>query len=118
MSKPADRQDTSARAACLFVNDVASDAVLQRLAEGGVRFLVRCCAQWALRRRLLALAHGANLKAASCSGTGQGALGCAAQAMRCAGFDKVDLEAAARVGIRVARVPTSAPRCPAHPAAP
>ena len=77
-----------------------------------MRFLVRCCTlnpnPNALRRRLLVLAHRRHLRAASCKGRGQGSTGCAAQAMRCAGFDKVDLEAAARVGIRVARVPTCA----------
>ncbi|KAK9832600.1 hypothetical protein WJX81_002765 [Elliptochloris bilobata] len=56
-------------AACLFVNDLASEPVIKRLAEGGVRFL----------------------------------------AMRCAGFDKVDVAAAAEAGIRVARVPTYSP---------
>ncbi|GAB4816217.1 hypothetical protein N2152v2_003263 [Parachlorella kessleri] len=57
-------------AVCAFVNDRISEAVIQVLAEGGVRFL----------------------------------------AMRCAGFDKVDVAAAAKYGLKVVRVPAYSPR--------
>ena len=50
LGKPADREGERAGAACLFVNDTANDAVLQRLAEGGVRFLVRRCASSCAQR--------------------------------------------------------------------
>jgi D-lactate dehydrogenase len=56
-------------AVCVFVNDRLDAPVLERLAEGGVRFV----------------------------------------ALRCAGFNNVDLEAAERLGIKVARVPAYSP---------
>jgi D-lactate dehydrogenase len=56
-------------AICTFVNDFLTAEALERLAEGGTRFV----------------------------------------ALRCAGFNQVDLEAARRVGIRVARVPAYSP---------
>jgi D-lactate dehydrogenase len=87
-------------AACLFVNDTASAAVMERLAAAGVRFLV-----WP------------RLRSPSCAHTQLGLLvpqvadhlaAPLVQAMRCAGYDRVDLAAAAAAGIRVARVPTCA----------
>ncbi|MEM1011088.1 MAG: 2-hydroxyacid dehydrogenase [Planctomycetota bacterium] len=56
-------------AVCAFVNDDLGRATIERLAEGGVKFV----------------------------------------AMRCAGFNNVDLDAAKQHGIRVARVPAYAP---------
>ena len=56
-------------AVCIFVNDIANDTVIRRLAEGGVRFI----------------------------------------ALRCAGFNNVDLRAAARHGVSVCRVPAYSP---------
>jgi D-lactate dehydrogenase len=61
-------------AVCAFVNDRLDAPVLERLAEGGVRFV----------------------------------------AMRCAGFNNVDLEAAGRLGIKVARVPAYSPHAVAE----
>lgn len=56
-------------AICSFVNDGLSGAALERIAEGGTKFV----------------------------------------ALRCAGFNQVDLEACRRLGIRVARVPAYSP---------
>jgi D-lactate dehydrogenase len=56
-------------AICSFVNDALGAAVLERVAEGGTKFL----------------------------------------ALRCAGFNQVELEACKRLGLRVARVPAYSP---------
>jgi D-lactate dehydrogenase len=56
-------------AVCIFVNDTADAATLERLAQGGTRLI----------------------------------------ALRCAGFNNVDLEAAERLGLTVARVPAYSP---------
>jgi D-lactate dehydrogenase len=61
-------------AVCAFVNDRLDRATLERLTEGGTRFV----------------------------------------AMRCAGFNNVDLKAAAELGIQVARVPAYSPRAVAE----
>src|SRR5574344_970020 len=58
-----------AKAVCIFVNDRADRAVLEKLKKNGVELL----------------------------------------ALRCAGFNNVDLKAAAELGIRVARVPAYSP---------
>ena len=57
-------------AVCLFVNDDASEHIMEELASNGVKAI----------------------------------------AMRCAGYDRVDLKAAKRHGIKVVRVPTYSPR--------
>lgn len=61
-------------AICLFVNDEATAAVIERLAQGGTRLI----------------------------------------ALRCAGFNNVDLAAAERHGIAVARVPAYSPHAVAE----
>ncbi|MGF1453305.1 MAG: 2-hydroxyacid dehydrogenase [Opitutales bacterium] len=61
-------------AVCAFVNDALNESVLQKLHEGGVRFV----------------------------------------ALRCSGFNNVDLHAAKALGIRVARVPAYSPEAVAE----
>lgn len=61
-------------AVCIFVNDIADEAVLTALAEAGVRHV----------------------------------------ALRCAGFNNVDLDAAKRLGIEVVRVPAYSPNAVAE----
>jgi D-lactate dehydrogenase len=65
---------TEADAVCIFVNDVADEAVLSALAEHGVRHV----------------------------------------ALRCAGFNNVDLAAAERLGLDVVRVPAYSPNAVAE----
>lgn len=61
-------------AVCVFVNDLLDGAVLERLAEGGTRFI----------------------------------------ALRCAGYNNVDLRAAERLGLAVMRVPAYSPHAVAE----
>ncbi len=61
-------------AVCAFVNDKLNDAVLESLAQKGVKYI----------------------------------------ALRCAGFNNVDLEAAKRLGLRVSRVPAYSPEAVAE----
>ena len=63
-----------ARAVCVFVNDVLSREVLERLAGSGIRLV----------------------------------------ALRCAGFNNVDLEAAKELGIAITRVPSYSPHAVAE----
>ena len=70
-----------ATAVCAFVNDQIQAATLEQLAQQGVKFLVS------------SILDCFNIL----------------QLMRCAGFNNVDLDAAERVGIQVARVPAYSP---------
>jgi len=65
---------TSSQAVCIFVNDRADRACLQKLAEMGIKFI----------------------------------------ALRCAGFNNVDLQAAKEFGITVTRVPAYSPHAVAE----
>jgi D-lactate dehydrogenase len=63
------RAAEGSRAACIFVNDTCDAAVVERLAELGVKLI----------------------------------------ALRCAGFNHVDIQACARLGVQVVRVPAYSP---------